>query len=110
MRELERLRDELDLAYAAASELDVEAARLVRVLPVDLLLRQPHVRECLLDRARVRIDARAHARSKARVERDRAGRRARPNQRLQFPRLRRLAIVAQRFCERDAQRAVAPVW
>jgi hypothetical protein len=51
--ELESLRDELDLAYAAAPEFDVVAARAIGVLAVDLLLGEAHVRERRFNRSRV---------------------------------------------------------
>src|SRR5205085_10644051 len=68
VRELQSLRDELDLAYAAAPEFDVEAVRLLCVLAINLLLRQPHILERLRDCARMRIDARAHTFGEARKE------------------------------------------
>src|SRR5204863_8612557 len=95
VRELQSLRDEFDLAYAAAPQLDVIAARFVRVLAVDLLLGEAHVCERLLDGARAHVDCWAHALGEAREELTRARGGARANQCLQFPRLRRLAIITQ---------------
>jgi hypothetical protein len=109
VRELERLRDELYLAYAAAAELDVEAARLLRVEAVDLLLGEPHVGERLRDRLLGAVDARAKALGETREERLRAGRRARADEHLPLPRVRRRAVVAQRLGERDGERPVAAV-
>src|SRR3982751_6782757 len=43
--ELQGLRDKLYFAYPAAAELDVEAACVLRVLPVNLLLGEAHVRQ-----------------------------------------------------------------
>src|SRR5205085_11344567 len=92
VRELKGLGDELDLAYAAATELDVEAARLVTAEAVNLLLGEAHVRERARHGLVSTVDARAQSVGEAREERVRACRRARAYQSLKLPRVRRLAV------------------
>src|ERR1700755_1836702 len=72
VRELKRLRDELNLAYAAAPELDVVAERLLAAKAVYLLLREPNVLKRARDRFVPSIDTRANFLVKACKERLRA--------------------------------------
>src|SRR5918912_957139 len=106
--QLQSLCDELNFTYAAATELDVEAARVLRMMTINLLLRQPHVFKGALDRHVPRIDAMTHALGKARVERGVSGGCAGANQRLKLPGLSVLAVVTHGFINRGSERAVSP--
>src|ERR1043165_5414221 len=108
MRELQRLRDELDLANAATTEFHVEAALLLD-LPIDLLFGEPHTRERTAH-AYVRTEyCRRHRFLEAREQFDGTSGGARANQRLAFPVLCGLQVVTLGFLQRTRERAVAPV-
>ena len=109
VQELERLHEELDLANAAASQLDVELFAALRLdRSIDLTLHRPDGdRDPGIDAGPV--DHVARQLGKARADALVAGRDARLQQRLAFPELRPLAVVGAIAVEREHHRPRAPL-
>ena len=112
VEELQRLHDELDLADAAAAELDVAGAPVTVAapgqLPIDLALHAANRRHHAFVEP-LAIDDPARQVHELRADPLVAGRHARLEQRLALPRRRALAVVGVVALERECDRAHAPL-
>src|SRR5690349_13423766 len=108
MGQLERLRNELDLANSTTPKLHVITTLLLG-LPIDLLLRQPHAVQRPTHRDIGAKHIRRHRFLELRKQLRRTSRGARTNQRLPFPVLGRTHVITCRLAERTRERTIAPV-
>ncbi len=107
--DLQGLRDEFDFANAAAPKFDVKAHLFQLALAINLLLGQPDVSQRVRDADVRSKDASDHTLREPAIKRLRPGCSPRANQRLQFPILRSLVIVARGLVKRTSQGAISSV-
>src|SRR5689334_8060192 len=98
MGQLQRLRDELDLANAAATEFHVEADLLLD-LAIDLLFGKPNTRERSTHTHVRTKDGRRDGFLETREQFRRARRCTRTNECLAFPILRGVQVITLRFLQ-----------